>query len=112
MSESLKAEIFSVDLYRLSLKSNNSGVIQFDPGPGGRISVSQKRITELNNPINNRDAVNLQFLLEKLSSIGNLGDVDFQETPEDGSILIYNANSGSFQPSIILQKQIIDGGIY
>ena len=43
--------------------------------------------------------------------IGDLIDVD-TTNKVDGSILIYNATTQKFEASLILNKQIIDGGIY
>jgi hypothetical protein len=83
-----------------------------NPSGVGNVSVANKRIISLEDPINLKDAVNLQFLEDKLSTINNIGDVDITNFLQNGSVLVYNSISGNFESTLILQDQIIDGGTY
>jgi hypothetical protein len=44
-------------------------------------------------------------------SIGSLTDVDVT-TLQDGSILVYNSQSGKFESTTTLENQILNGGNY
>lgn len=48
---------------------------------------------------------------QPIKGIADLVDVD-TSTKVDGSILIYNAETEKFETSLLLDKQIIDCGIY
>lgn len=79
--------------------------------PDQDVSVSNKRIIDLADPIQPKDAVNLQYLEYR---IGNLGLFDLIDSTllEDGSLLIYNGITEKFEGSTILEKQTIDAGTY
>jgi hypothetical protein len=83
-----------------------------NPGGVGNVSVSNSRIVSLDDPINDKDAVNLQFLEDKLSTINNIGDVDITNFLQNGAVLVYNSITGNFESTVILQNQIVDGGSY
>lgn len=72
----------------------------------GNIDVSDNRITNLASPIDAGDAVNLTYLNNITSTIGNLGDVDLTNIA-DGSLLVYNLTNEKFEAT-----NNIDAGIY
>lgn len=43
-------------------------------------------------------------------SLDDLVDVDLSTGLTDGALLIYDATTSTFKPSIILEKQVINGG--
>lgn len=99
-----------------TIKSFGTGTdLKLEPAVGGNIDVSGRRITNLERPAQANDAVNLQYLSEKLIPIENFID-NFAEldknTIEDGALLVFDTTVKKFVPSRILDKQIIDAGIY
>lgn len=93
----------------ISSFSGQDVIIQ--PGTGGNVNVANYRITNLSDPINGQDAVNLRYLNVQLESIGSFGDVDLTNLT-DGSLLIYNQFTSKFEASTLLNKQDIDAGVY
>lgn len=93
----------------ISSFSGQDVIIQ--PGTGGNVNVANYRITNLGDPINGQDAVNLRYLNVQLESIGSFGDVDLTNLT-DGSLLIYNQFTSKFEASTLLNKQDIDAGVY
>jgi hypothetical protein len=89
--------------------------IKLEPATGGNIDVSGRRIVNLERPAQATDAVNLQFLSEKLvpieSFIDNFAELD-KNTIEDGALLVFDQTIKKFVPTRILNKQIIDAGVY
>jgi hypothetical protein len=83
-----------------------------NPGGTGNINVSNARLISVEDPINDRDAVNLQFLEDKLSTINNIGDVNINSPLLAGSVLVWDSITGNFESTRILDNQIIDGGTY
>ena len=77
----------------------------------GNINVSNNRIINVGNPVEPYDAVNLTYISELASSIGNFGDVDLQNLV-NGSMLIYNLDSGNFEASTEITIASIDAGTY
>jgi hypothetical protein len=73
---------------------------------GGNVNVSNNRITNVASPIDTGDAVNLAYINDVISSIGNFGDVDLT-TIENGSVLVYNLVKSKFEST-----NNIDAGIY
>lgn len=78
---------------------------------GGNINASSNRITNVGSPVEPYDAVNLSYISELASSIGNFGDVDLQNLV-NGSMLIYNLDSGNFEASTEITIASIDAGTY
>jgi hypothetical protein len=93
----------------ISSFSGQDVIIQ--PGTGGNVNVANYRITNLGDPINGQDAVNLRYLNVQLESIGSFGDIDLTNLT-DGSLLIYNQFTSKFEASTLLNKQDIDAGVY
>jgi hypothetical protein len=79
--------------------------------PDQNVSVSNKKIIDLADPVLPTDAVNLQYLE---SRIGNLGLFDLIDptTLVDGSMLVYNGTTEKFEGTTVLNKQTIDAGTY
>lgn len=79
--------------------------------PDQNVSVSNKRIINLADPIDLTDAVNLQYLEERLGNL-SLFDLIDPTSLDDGAVLIYNGITEKFEGSTTLDKQIIDAGTY
>lgn len=94
-----------------TIRAIGSDNLYLQPGFGGFISVSGSRLTDLANPVDATDAVNLQYLNSKFTSLGSFTDVDLSNL-QDGSLLIYNIVTSKFEASTLLLKQEIDAGIY
>lgn len=77
--------------------------------PGLNLSISSKRITNLGNPVDPQDAVNLRTITD--SALGLIINLDLTDA-QDGSLLIYNSTTKQFEASNLLNKQEIDAGIY
>lgn len=77
--------------------------------PSLNVSVSGKRITNVADPIDPYDAVNLRTL--ENSALGSIIGVDLTTAP-DGALLIYNATTGKFEASTVLVTQELDAGVY
>jgi hypothetical protein len=80
--------------------------------PGANVSVSDKRIVNLADPIDDTDAVNKQYLNQTLENqLGILLGIDTTNLPS-GSMLVYDADLGKFVAETVLNNQIIDAGTY
>lgn len=94
---------------------NENSNIKLEPATGGNVDVSGRRITNLERPAQANDAVNLQYLSEKLIPIENFID-NFAELDknviEDGALLVFDQTIKKFVPTRLLDKQIIDAGVY
>jgi hypothetical protein len=97
------------------IKSSEPGSDLILDTDGGNIDVSGSRIVNLERPAQAGDAVNLQYLSEKLVPIENFIDT-FAELDrdiiEDGSVLVFDQTTKKFVPTRLLDRQIIDAGIY
>lgn len=82
------------------------------PRGSGNIDVSDTKIQNLADPVDQQDSVNLRFLLDKLSTIDNIGDVNLNVPLQEGDLLIWDPVSENFESSRVLENQIIDGGLY
>jgi hypothetical protein len=78
---------------------------------GGNIDASNNRIINVGTPVEPYDAINLSYISGLVSSIGNFGDVDLQNLV-NGSLLIYNIDSGNFEASTEITIASIDAGTY
>lgn len=79
--------------------------------PSENVSVSNKRIINLADPINPKDAVNLQYLDARLGNLSLFYLID-PTSLEEGSVLVYNGITEKFEGTLTLDKQTIDAGTY
>jgi hypothetical protein len=77
--------------------------------PSLNVSVSGKRLTNVADPIDPQDAVNLKTIEE--SALGSIIGVNLT-TATDGALLIYNSTSEKFEVSTKLDNQEVDAGTY
>lgn len=105
------ARIHRVLISDNTIRTIGNGDLVLQPGLTGTINVSNYRISNLADPVNATDAVNLQYLNSRFSTIGAFGDVDLTNL-RDGSLLIYNDATSKFEASTLLNKQDVDAGTY
>ena len=77
--------------------------------PSLNVSVSGKRITNVADPVDPYDAVNLRTLDE--TALGSIIGVDLTTAP-DGALLVYNSGTQKFEATSLLISQELDAGTY
>lgn len=77
--------------------------------PSLNVSVSGKRITNVADPIDPYDAVNLRTIDE--TALGSIIGVNLTTAP-DGALLVYNLDTQKFEATALLINQEIDAGVY
>lgn len=76
------------------------------PGLGGTISVSDARISNVAEPVDVKDAVNLQYLNTRMGNLDILANIDITNLT-DGSVIVYNNNTQNFETT-----DVWDAGTY
>jgi hypothetical protein len=77
--------------------------------PASNVSISGKRITNVADPIDPLDAINLRTIND--SALGSIIGVDLTTAP-DGALLVYNLETEKFEATRLLINQEIDAGTY
>ena len=79
------------------------------------VDLGNNRIVNLENPINQTDAANKQYVDTQAQSLinqlelRNLSDID-SSTLDDGAVIVYDKGTDKFLTQTLLEKQFINGG--